>query len=85
MKYHIVSREQGSAAHPKAWLRIECPHGRPQPGIKALVCSFSIWQGPAGGAMWNWDGNTEKPTIKPSINCHGGCGRHFTMISGEPK
>jgi len=47
-------------------------------------CQFPLWRRPAEGTMWQWDGNAEKPTITPSIDCKGGCGRHFTMINGEP-
>lgn len=47
-------------------------------------CKFSIWTGAPSGAMWHWDGNVERPTVSPSINCHGGCNRHFTLVSGAP-
>ncbi len=46
-------------------------------------CEFPLWSGPAGGVMWHWDGNVEQPTISPSIDCKGGCGRHFSIISGR--
>lgn len=32
--------------------------------------------------VWQWDGNVTKPTIKPSINCVGGCGAHFFITNG---
>lgn len=48
-------------------------------------CSRSIWSQPAQGVMWQWDGNREQPTITPSIDCKGGCGRHFTMTQGVPR
>lgn len=32
--------------------------------------------------IWQWDGNLEQPTIKPSINCVGGCGAHFFITGG---
>jgi hypothetical protein len=60
-------------------LVVECKH------TTEGECKFSLWRGPAGGAMWHWDGNVEKPTISPSIDCKGGCGRHFTVIAGEPR
>lgn len=47
-------------------------------------CRFSIWDRPAQGCMWQWNGDTVGPTITPSVNCHGGCGRHFTMTNGVP-
>jgi hypothetical protein len=80
LKYRIVPREGDLA-----WLRVECPNGVQRPGATTRECQFSLWRRPAEGVMWQWDGNTEKPTISPSVNCHGGCGRHFTMIQGEPK
>lgn len=34
-------------------------------------------QGQNGGiAQWDWDGNRDKPTFRPSINC-GGCWHGF--------
>ena len=41
--------------------------------------------------VWAWDGNEEKPTITPSINCiaekdgkpTGGCGWHGFITGGE--
>jgi hypothetical protein len=38
---------------------------------------------PAANGVWWWDGNTEHPTITPSIDCRNGCGRHFVMTKGE--
>lgn len=32
--------------------------------------------------VWQWDGNLEKPTLTPSINCVGGCGAHFFITAG---
>ncbi len=40
--------------------------------------------------VWQWDGNIEQPTIKPSINCisekdgkpTGGCGWHGYITNG---
>jgi hypothetical protein len=62
-----------------------CDHGRP--GV--TECRFALWQRPAldnnGAKIWQWDGNTDKPTISPSIDCKGGCGRHFTMKQGTPR
>ena len=33
------------------------------------------------GKVWEWDGNSDKPTVKPSINC-GGCGWHGFITAG---
>lgn len=48
---------------------------------------------PAGTRTWAWDGNLERPTISPSINClardpetgqvFGGCGWHGYIRAGE--
>lgn len=81
-------------ADPVTEFRVEpAPSG--EPGRAHLVlkcqrtpageCRFGLWQKPAAGITWQWDGNMEKPTITPSIACNGGCGRHFTMIVGEPR
>lgn len=32
--------------------------------------------------QWKWDGNIEKPTLQPSINCVGCCGWHGYLIAG---
>lgn len=32
--------------------------------------------------VWHWDGDVERPTLKPSINCVGGCGAHFWITDG---
>lgn len=45
-------------------------------------CMWPLWRKPAEGATWQWDGNYEAPTISPSIDCKGGCGRHFTITGG---
>lgn len=47
----------------------------------------------AGGHTWTWDGNMEKPTLQPSINCLAerngeqlaGCGWHAHITGGEFK
>lgn len=31
---------------------------------------------------WKWDGNYEKPTLTPSINCISGCGWHGFLTKG---
>jgi hypothetical protein len=45
---------------------------------------------PNGLCIWQWDGNRERPTITPSINCLsekdgkpvGGCGWHGFVTNG---
>lgn len=45
-------------------------------------CRFPVWTCPAEGTMWQWDGNIDRPTVSPSIDCRGGCGQHFTVVEG---
>lgn len=85
MKWRIQLRE-----YDKARLFIECPHGVNH-GREVLECERSLWRSPpiATGnppkaTMWQWDGSVDRPTIAPSIDCQGGCGRHFTMTAGVP-
>lgn len=85
MKWRIVLR-----AHGKANLFVECVRGVDH-GRGVLECARSLWRQPAvatgdppKATMWQWDGNVSAPTISPSIDCQGGCGRHFTMTNGVP-
>jgi hypothetical protein len=78
MQWRVVNR-----AHGKGFLLIECKHGVYHGGF-AKECERSLWQKPPEGAMWQWNGSTDAPTITPSINCLGGCNRHFTMTNGVP-
>jgi hypothetical protein len=80
VKWRIELREHG-----KARLLIECEHGGLDHGRGVRECARSLWQRPAAGCMWQWDGNVEAPSISPSIDCQGGCGRHFTMRAGVPQ
>lgn len=79
LNWRIVPREHG-----KATLLVECDRGAHH-GRETLECPRSLWQQPAAGCMWQWDGDVELPTITPSIDCKGGCGRHFTLIQGVPR
>lgn len=44
----------------------------------------------AAGCSWTWDGNLDRPTLTPSINCNGkapdgtptGCGWHGLITAG---
>lgn len=75
-KWRIVPRDGGRAA-----LLIECERGCNHGGT-TRECHRSLWQKPAQAMSWEWDGNVEQPTIKPSIDCKGGCNRHFTLTKG---
>lgn len=48
-------------------------------------CEFPLWTGEAGGVMWHWNGKYRLASITPSIDCQGGCKRHFTITSGTAK
>lgn len=72
-KWHIEPRGSG-----RGFLILECD------STLAGECRFPLWSRPAEGTMWHWDGDEAAPTISPSIDCKGGCGRHFTMTKGEP-
>jgi hypothetical protein len=47
------------------------------------ICDIQIHQKPADDkkAIWNWNGNYEKPVIRPSIGCDVAprCGKHVTI------
>ena len=42
-----------------------------------------VVQGPAAGRAWGWDGNSEAPTLSPSIHCLGHW--HGHLQAGEFK
>lgn len=45
--------------------------------------ALKIQRGEPGGArVWGWDGNEEKPTLKPSIDDHNW---HGHLVAGELK
>lgn len=50
----------------------------------AMACMFPLHNlPPVPEKMWNLSGPSNCPTVTPSINCHGGCGRHFSLIAGK--
>ena len=36
-----------------------------------------------GRPQWDWDGNLEAPTFRPSINCEANCGWHGYIKAGR--
>ena len=54
----------GGDGKPK-WMRFQCQ------GYPKAECMIALrpHQKNSQGASWEWDGNREKPTITPSINC----------------
>lgn len=72
--FHIVTRE----SNPRfGRILLSCDRNRNG------ECPFPLSPHPAANGVWQWDGNVSHPTITPSIDCHGGCGRHFVMTKGE--
>ncbi len=72
-KFSVVLRR---GSNPEVgYLNVECEGGYQG------ICPFPIWTKPHGGTMWNWDGNIEQPTIRPSIACQV-CGWHKTITKG---
>lgn len=57
--------------------------------FRAGTCSIRIQRGEAvdepGNRRWGWDGNLNKPTITPSVNCdhEKRCGWHGHIMSGR--
>lgn len=74
----------GSTAH----IMFVCPNGRRCSIL--LGPHFVDRPNPDGLCIWQWDGNMERPTIDPSINCvsvkdgkpTGGCGWHGSITNG---
>lgn len=73
MKIRIQARDGD-----KVFVEIECGFS------KAGTCHWPAWKREPTGTMWNWNGDFDYPTIRPSIDCKGGCGRHFTIVDGKP-
>ena len=38
---------------------------------------------PRPSPSWEWDGNLEKPTLSPSVNCVGCCQWHGYLVRGK--
>jgi hypothetical protein len=66
-----------------------CPNGK-RCGV-LLGPNFADRPAPDQPCVWKWDGNIDRPTITPSINCiaekdgkpTGGCGWHGYITDGE--
>lgn len=52
------------------WMWFRCQNKSAEDGDQCCV-ALRPSQKNAVGASWQWDGNKEKPTITPSINCAG--------------
>lgn len=75
----------GATAH----ILFVCPNGH-RCGV-LLGPDFVDRTSPERACVWKWDGNLERPTISPSINCiaekdgkpTGGCGWHGFITKGR--
>jgi Family of unknown function (DUF6527) len=63
---------------PRRMFWFTCPR---KPG-KACAVPLLPARNP-NGAGWAWDGDTDAPTLTPSINCVGGCGWHGFITDGK--
>jgi hypothetical protein len=72
MQFRIERRDED-----RAYLVVGCARGVDG------ECRFGLWMRPAGSCTWQWDGNVATPTVTPSIDCKGGCDRHFSIIAGK--
>lgn len=64
----------------KGMIMFVCPRGR--------TCGVQIRSGGFKDGLpkrWGFDGNCDRPTLTPSINCQGpaGCGWHGFLQNGE--
>lgn len=81
---HGIEGQPGATGH----MIFVCPNGH---RCSVLVGPASVPR-PAEDKchVWGWDGNLEKPTLTPSINCiaekdgkpTGGCGWHGSITGG---
>lgn len=84
--FNCPSEYPGATAH----ILFVCPNGK-RCGV--LLGPQSVPRpSPDKCHTWAWDGNSDTPTIKPSINCvtqtddgkpAGGCGWHGFITNGE--
>lgn len=68
----------GGERRPK-WMSFPCPGKQTPSGGRCMVPIFPQKNG--NGASWQWNGDQEKPTLTPSINCYG-CWHGF-ITNGE--
>lgn len=55
----------------------------PNTGLPCGAILIGLKEKPSAKPSWRWDGNLDRPTLKPSINCVGGCGWHGFVIEGN--
>lgn len=77
------------------YLSFDCPKGEQRSScsvsggaIRIKFCPIKPGQGlqkttDMPDRMWAWDGNFEKPSLMPSINCTGCCLWHGFLTNGQ--
>ncbi len=73
---HGLEGHDGITAH----IMFVCPNGK-RCGV-FIGPNFVPRANPDDLNVWCWNGSLERPTLKPSINCVGGCGAHFWITDG---
>lgn len=59
----------GGGAEPGLyWIWFSCPCGCGAPSHLPIGLNMKPAASPGRGATWEWDGNHEEPTLKPSID-----------------
>ncbi len=88
--FDIESSPNGIFGYPgaSAHMLFVCPNGK-RCGV-LLGPTPVARQHPDGLCVWGWDGNSERPTLTPSLNCiamkdgqpTSGCGWHGFITNG---
>lgn len=74
-----IAEDKASGGRGIARLEYGCPRtGNPCGGIAIGHPDKPVQRSPS----WRWDGDIERPTLTPSINCTGGCGWHGYLTAG---
>lgn len=65
-EFYFETRDDG-----KHWLMVILPFRNADGKFINIPTEVSIGHPNNNGAVWQWDGNEEHPTITPSIHTHG--------------
>jgi hypothetical protein len=60
-------------------IAFHCRGNPPRPRI----CQIPMRRGEAKDGVFGWDGDTQEPTLTPSIGCDARCGWHGRIIKGD--
>ena len=61
----------GQGPNGPKWFSFPCPGARGKASQNARCMVPLSPQQNSNGASWQWNGDRERPTLTPSINCHG--------------